>query len=293
MDYSDEDFYMLALSFVEGLTQYQKNSLLEKKGSAEAVFLDSYGETGTVSDIIRRQKEDCFKMAYAECELLVSKNIDISFVYDRLFPFRLRNCADSPLVLYHKGTLDANRKYALTVVGSRKSDEVGERYVRELLEYLSPYKNDLVLTCGFATGIDAAVLRYARQFDLYTVCLIPHGFGHCYETEIEKRICSASCVMTENHFKFGYGGRIYEQRNRIIVGMSDALVVAQAKDGNGAGLYVGKALDYNRETFAYCYPEESPEMEKCNRFIADDLAIPLYRTEDFFEKMVWPWTTGR
>jgi hypothetical protein len=65
--------------------------------------------------------------------------------------------------------------------------------------------------------------------------------------------------------------------------------VAQAKNGNGAGLYVGKALDYNRDCFAFIYPNENSQNEKCNLFVADDQAIGLNSAEDFFEKMIWPY----
>jgi hypothetical protein len=65
--------------------------------------------------------------------------------------------------------------------------------------------------------------------------------------------------------------------------------VAQAKNGNGAGLYVGKALDYNRDCFAFVYPNENTENEKCNLFVEQDQAIPLYSSKEFLDKMIWPW----
>ena len=288
MDYTDEEFYMLALSILEGLTPYQKLKILEEKGSAEAFFHD-LGKTELYPYLRRQQLQYVIKLADKECELMAKNNIYITFAKNNEFPFRLRNCPDYPLVLFHKGNFDANRRYALSIVGSRKADKKGERHVQELLENLAPYKENLVIVAGIAPGIDAMVLKHAHSLGFYTICVLPHGFGHKYESTVEKRIFSASCAISENRFHFGYGNRIYEQRNRIIVGMSDAVIVAQAKNGNGAGLYIGKALDYNRDSFAFVYPNENSQNEKCNLFVADDQAVGLNSAEDFFEKMIWPW----
>ena len=288
MDYTDEEFYMLALSLMDEFTAYQKIKMLEEKGSAEVVFLD-LGKTELYTHHRRQQIQNVIKNADMECELMAKNNIHAIFAKNIEFPFRLRNCPDYPLVLFHKGKLDANRRYALSIVGSRKADKKGERRVCEMLDYLTPYKDNMVIVAGVASGIDAMVLNHAQSLGFYTICVIPHGFGHRYDCNVEKRINSASCVVSENRFHFGYGDRNYEQRNRIIVGLSDAVVVAQAKDGNGAGLYVGKALDYNRDSFAFVYPNENSQNEKCNLFVADDQAIGLNSAEDFFEKMIWPY----
>lgn len=288
MDYTDEHFYMLALSLLEGLTQYQKIKLLEEKGSAEAIFLDSE-KTVEHSRVLSQKLQIAIKNADIECELMAKNNIDTTFANKIEFPFRLRHCPDYPLVLFHRGKLDANRRFAVSIVGTRKADKLAERRVRELLENLSPYKKDFIIVAGIAPGVDGMVLNLAQKFGFYTVCVLPHGFGHRYDFNVEKRINMASCVVTENPFKFGYGDRIYEQRNRIIVGMSDAVVVAQAKNGNGAGLYIGKAIDYNRDTFAFVYPNETPLNEKCNLFVEEDQAIALDSADDFLDKMVWPW----
>lgn len=288
MDYTDEEFYMLALSFMDEFTAYQKVKMLEEKGSAEAVFLD-LGKTELYPHLRRQHLQNVIKLADIECELIAKNNIDATFAQNNEFPFRLLNCPDYPLVVFHKGNLDANRRYAVSIVGSRKADKKGERHVQELLENLAPYKDNMVIVAGVASGIDAMVLNHAQSLGFYTICVIPHGFGHRYDCNVEKRINSASCVVSENRFHFGYGDRIYEQRNRIIVGLSDAVVVAQAKNGNGAGLYVGKALDYNRDSFAFVYPNENSQNEKCNLFVEQDQAIPLYSSEEFLDKMIWPW----
>lgn len=288
MDYTDEEFYMLALSFMDEFTAYQKVKMLEEKGSAEAVFLD-LGKTELYPHLRRQHLQNVIKLADIECELIARNNIDTIFAQNNEFPFRLRNCPDYPLVVFHKGNLDANRRYAVSIVGSRKADKIGERHVQEMLDNLAPYKENLVIVSGIAPGIDAMVLKHAQKLGFYTICVLPHGFGHKYESTVEKRIFSASCVISENRFKFGYGNRIYEQRNRIIVGMSDAVIVAQAKDGNGAGLYIGKAFDYNRDSFAFIYPNENSENEKCNLFVEQDQAIPLYSSDEFLDKMIWPW----
>ena len=288
MDYTDEEFYMLALSLMDEFTAYQKIKMLEEKGSAEAVFLD-LGKTEFYPHHRLQQIQNVIQNADMECELMAKNNIHAIFAKNIEFPFRLRNCPDYPLVLFHKGKLDANRRYALSIVGSRKADKKGERRVCEMLDYLTLYKDNMVIVAGVASGIDAMVLNHAQSLGFYTICVIPHGFGHRYDCNVEKRINSASCVVSENRFLFGYGDRIYEQRNRIIVGLSDAVVVAQAKNGNGAGLYVGKALDYNRDCFAFIYPNENSQNEKCNLFVEQDQAIPLYSSEEFLDKMIWPW----
>ncbi len=288
MDYTDEEFYMLALSVLDGLTPYQKLKILEEKGSAEAFFHDP-DKTELYPYFRRHQIQNVIKLADKECELMAKNNIYITFAKNNEFPFRLRNCPDYPLVLFHKGNFDANRRYALSIVGSRKADKMGERHVQELLEDLAPYKENLVIVAGIAPGIDTMVLKHAQTLGIYTICILPHGFGHKYESTVEKRIYSASCAISENRFHFGYGNRIYEQRNRIIVGMSDAVIVAQAKNGNGAGLYIGKALDYNRDSFAFVYPNENSQNEKCNLFVADDQAVGLNSADEFLDKMIWPW----
>lgn len=293
MDYTDEHFYMLALSLLEGLTPYHKIKLLEEKGSAEAIFQSPsiHLKEGKycISYLDKRSLQNAIKNADIECESMAKNDINSVFANENEFPFRLRYCPDYPLALFHRGELDANRRFAVSIVGTRKADILAERRVVELLESLSQYKKDFIIVAGIAPGVDGMVLNHAQKLGFYTACVLPHGFAHRYDFNVEKRINMASCVVTENPFKSGYGDRIYEQRNRIIVGMSDAVVVTQAKNGNGAGLYIGKAIDYNRDTFAFVYPGESPLNEKCNLFVEEAQAIALNSADDFLEKMIWPW----
>ena len=102
MDYTDEEFYMLALSLMDEFTAYQKVKMLEEKGSAEAVFLD-LGKTELYTHHRRQQIQNVIKHADMECELMAKNNLHAIFAKNIEFPFRLRNCPDYPLVLFHNG----------------------------------------------------------------------------------------------------------------------------------------------------------------------------------------------
>lgn len=78
MDYTDEEFYMLALSLMDEFTAYQKVKMLEEKGSAEAFFHDS-GKTEFYPHTRRQQIQNVIKNADMECELMAKNNIHAIF----------------------------------------------------------------------------------------------------------------------------------------------------------------------------------------------------------------------
>ena len=100
------------------------------------------------------------------------------FYLDADYPSRLKNCDDSPVMLYFKGNADLNAQKIIAIVGTRNATEYGKQVCEKLIEGFAAY--NITIVSGLAYGIDIAAHKMALKNNLPTVAVLAHGLDRIY-----------------------------------------------------------------------------------------------------------------
>ena len=182
-DEQEELYHQLALTFVPGIGYKTGRVLLERFGSATAIFKVPLKELKTIegiSEIKAKGFRDADLFNKAEQELAFIQKHDITPIYfGHNYPERLANCSDAPLLLFYKGNANLNAAKTVAIVGTRKNTDYGHRICEELIEGLQILDDVLVLS-GLALGIDAIAHKKCMALGLPTVGVLGHGLDRIY-----------------------------------------------------------------------------------------------------------------
>lgn len=168
------------------------------------------------------------------------------------YPQSLQNLSDKPLVLYVKGELP-QANYALAIVGSRRCTEYGVRAAACFAQAMT--REGIPIISGGAKGIDTAAHEACLQAGGTTVAVLGCGLDIVYPSENAKlfaRIAEHGALVTEYPPGVPPIAANFPARNRIIVGLSQAVLVAEAGKRSGAVITANIAADEGREV--YCVP---------------------------------------
>ncbi|MBQ2714598.1 MAG: DNA-processing protein DprA [Clostridia bacterium] len=202
-------------------------------------FYDALKE-GIEKDVVGRELIECDKLGITPVTY-VSEN----------YPDRLFNISAPPLVLFCRGRLELlSCDLSIGVVGSRKVSRYGvdtaEKFGRELAD------NGVVVVSGLARGIDTASHKGALSVEGDTIAVVATGLDTVYPPEnlsVFNEICEKGLVVTEYVTKTQAQPFRFPERNRIITGLSDGLLVVEAGKKSGALITLDCAIEEGRECF--------------------------------------------
>jgi DNA processing protein len=172
---------------------------------------------------------------------------------DSRFPARLRAIFDPPPALYARGAGDAEilGRRAVAVVGARSCSSYGAQVARMLGRELAAA--GLVVVSGLARGIDGEAHRGALEAAGVTVAVLGCGIDRDYpasNAQLSRRIEESGLVVSEYAAGVEPAPWRFPARNRIIAGLSEAVVVVEARERSGALITADFALEEGREVFA-------------------------------------------
>jgi DNA processing protein len=248
---------LLALHFIPGIGDYTLRQLISYSGSAEKVFKTPKGKLlkipgigAVTADSIRNGKS--FRRAEKEIKKAEQEDVELLFFTDKKYPSRLKSIADAPSLLYVKGQVDLENSKTVGIVGTRKATDYGKNCVEELIEGLKPHQT--LIVSGLAYGIDIQAHKQAVKHGLPTVGIMGSGIDVIYPAahkETAKKMLSNGGLITENPFGTNPDAHNFPARNRIIAGLSDALVVVEAAEKGGALITAEISNSYNKDVFAF------------------------------------------
>lgn len=196
--------------------------------------------------------------------------IHIIYIRDREYPSRLRECPDAPTVLFHKGCADLNPERAVAVVGTRKATEYGRSQCRRIIEYFAQLRPKPLIISGLAYGIDICAHLSAMDCGLDTVAVLPTGLDTIYPAAHRGhavRMLAHGGLVTD----FPMGSTplpvTFLRRNRIIAGMSDAVLLIESAARGGGMITASLAQSYSREVMALPGRITDRYSEGCNALI--------------------------
>ena len=291
---SQETFYRIALMKIPKVGAATAKNLVAHCGSAENVFRASLKELkniGKIGDTIAQNiiNQSVLKWAEREMSFIQQNNIKILFHTDKNFPKRLTHINDAPFLLFYKGEANLNVERVISIVGTRKPTPYGltmcERIVEGLLQY-----NPLILS-GLAYGIDAAAHRNSLHVGLSTVGILGNGMKRMYPSEhtnlAERMITEGGGVLSEYPSDQEPDREHFPMRNRIIAGMSDAMLVIETAKSGGSMISAKLANDYDRDLFALAGRANDKYSAGCNWLIKTQRAQLIENAEDIGYFMRW------
>jgi DNA processing protein len=167
------------------------------------------------------------------------------------FPQRLLEIPQPPKELFYRGTLPSKNLKLLTVVGSRKYTTYGKQVVDELIAGLAGYPIGIV--SGLALGIDSLAHEAALRAGLYTLAVPGSGVDDSVlypaaHKQLAHRILEADGgLMNEFAPTFKATKWSFPQRNRLVAGISHAVLLIEAGEKSGTLITARMTADYNRE----------------------------------------------
>ena len=169
------------------------------------------------------------------------------------FPRRLREISDPPKKLYLEGTLPSEEYKWLAVVGSRRYTPYGKEAVETLISGLAGYR--VVIVSGLALGIDALAHHAALRAKLPCIAVPGSGLNRSVlypstNRKLAEAILKAGgALLSEFEPNFRATAWGFLQRNRIMAGLSDAVLIVEAEQRSGSLVTSRLATEYNRDVF--------------------------------------------
>lgn len=195
------------------------------------------------------------------------------------YPQRLLSIPDRPNLLYIKGRIDrvkeltAMEQYAIAVVGARKLSDYGRRNAGYFAGKLA--KAGTVIVSGLAAGADSIAHQSALEAGGFTIAVLGCGINVCYPREnyqLFHEICKKGLVISEYGLDVEPLPYRFPHRNRIISGLSDGVLVVEAREKSGSLITADQALEQGKEVYAIpgkIYDENS---RGCNNLIKQGAA---------------------
>lgn len=280
-----KDAGFIALNYIPELGPASIRRLLSVFGSPEQIFKADLSALAGVEGISRKKAEavkgfNGFDRVEKDIERLKAEGVDILIHGRPGYPEALMNLPDAPPVLYSKGKLTAEDKFAVAVVGSRRPTHYGLNTAETISAELAAI--GITVISGLARGVDTAAHKGALKAGGRSVAVLGSGIDMPYPPEnkgLMDKIALSGAAVSE----FAPGtppyGQNFPRRNRIISGLSLGVLVAEATAKSGALITVKYALEQGREVFAIPGNINSSVSLGANELIKDGAKMVL-RAED-------------
>lgn len=285
--------YQIGLTMIPKVGGINGKKLISYCGDAESVFKEkkaSLIKIPGIGEALAKNINQGKVLSRAEKEIdFIEKNrIKALFFLDKAYPQRLKHCIDGPLMLYYKGNQDLNNSKTIAIVGSRRATEYGKEITAGIIEQLAD--QELLIISGLAYGIDTQAHKSAISNHLPTIAVLGHGLNHLYPSTNRKladKMILDGGLITEFISQARVEPEHFPQRNRIIAGMSDAVIVIEAAKKGGALITAEIANSYNRDVFAVPGKIGDKYSEGCNWLIKTHKAALLQSGADIKYIMGW------
>lgn len=252
----DDLFYWVWFSSLDIVAPLKKYKLIEMFGQPYEIWkltretLDKiFGNTceKSISQIVDR---DVRKKAHLLMEEIVRKKTKICTIYDEDFPEILKNMSDPPVLLYYYGCIN-DIQPCIGIVGSRKATAYGKNICFKMAAYLA--SKGLTIVSGLASGIDTYAHKGALSAKGKTIAVLGNGPDVIYPKEnvdLYYNIKKEGCIISEYPPGTKPTKYSFPQRNRIISGLCQSVVIVEAGFKSGSLITADFALEQGKEVYA-------------------------------------------
>jgi len=288
--------YTLALTYIPKIGPINQRKILALADS-KLLWNLSKKEQNEIfrgrKDIIQHlQSSECLDLAQKELDFCAKYKIDVLLHSSERYPEKLKNCVDSPLVLFKKGSHEFNQGLYIAVVGTRKMTAYGKKFIETLIHELSNHK--MTIVSGLAYGCDIEAHRASIQNQMPNIAVLAHGLNRISPSihKKEARELQQNGALVSEYSTFHNAEPMnFVVRNRIIAGISDAVIVVESDQKGGALATAQYAGAYNREVFALPGRTDDKYSLGCNHLIQSNQAYMIRKADDllhYFNLKVMP-----
>ena len=291
-DFSTELLSMWLAS--TGIQPDKMRLLLEQFGSPEAVAEGWQQQREPFLPLLNERELSLLKRRFDEIKnsgwdaRIRQFGIHAVTIVDEDYPERIKNIPAPPAILFYQGDLSALTGKCLAMVGSRRASYAGLQATEKIACDLS--HAGVRIVSGFAYGIDTSAHKGCLNGPSPTAAVLGCGLNFNYPAEnadLKKKVLDRGGVMISEFILDEKPlGPHFPVRNRIISGLSDAVVLMEAQIHSGSMTTVNHAAEQNRDVFVY---PGDPQSELCsaNHLLLREGAIYFTKAEDILEDMKW------
>jgi DNA processing protein len=289
-NYDPELLDALRLSLTRGLGPIAQIRLRNRFGSAGEIFQASREELMSVegigpklaSAIGRQRNSDQAVEELNSCEQL---GVDLLRLEDDNYPDGLREIPDPPQLLYVRGSLTDSDRLGIGIVGSRRCTLYGRQQAERFARDLS--MAGITVISGLARGIDACAHRGAMEANGRTLAVLGTGVGHIYPPEhgpLAEEVIAHGALISEACLRQAPVPGLFPQRNRIISGLSQGVLIVEAARNSGALHTARHALEQGRDVFVIPGRLDSAASEGCHDLVRDGAQL-VRHVDDILETL--------
>ena len=281
--------YWIGFNLIKGIGAVRMQTLINHFGDLELAWNAApieLARAGLGSKVIERilqarQNVDLEKL-WAKIE---SQGIKILTWEDETYPQRLKEIEQPPPVLYLRGGYLPEDLFAVAVVGTRRVTAYGRQITEELSGYLA--SNGITVISGLARGVDAIAHQTALKVGGRTIGVLGSGVDRIYPPEhraLAETMMQHGAILSDYAPGTPPDAANFPPRNRIVSGLSLAVVVVEAGETSGALITAEFAAEQGREVFAVPGSILAPQSKGTNKLIQNG-ALPLLSVNDLMQAL--------
>lgn len=248
--------FILALHSIDGLGPIRLKAVLgffkdpKLAWEAEEKELKNIGMPQVVIERLKDKRKNLDPHAYAQS--ISRAGIKWLTIYDETYPKLLKEIYDPPSVLFFKGDILPQDEKAIGIVGSRKMSGYGKVVTEQFTQGLA--QANFTIVSGLARGVDSQAHRTAIDYEGRTLAVLGGGLNSIFPPEntrlADKIAAGFGAVISEFPPDYPHLPGNFPARNRIISGLSLAVLVTEAAEDSGSLITARLALEQGREVFA-------------------------------------------
>ncbi len=273
--------------------------MIKYAGGAAALF-DTDKESlrlaaGVYSPYVHELNAHALERAEMELEQTEKAGAKFISIADRDYPAMLRECCgDPPLGLYVKGVSPADEIFAsrpaVAIVGTRDMSMYGKEWTKKIVECMARAGTKPLIISGLAYGIDITAHKTALEAGLPTAGVMATGIDTVYpyrHAGIAERIAETpgSALITDYPVGTVPLALHFLRRNRIIAGLSTAVILVESRLKGGGMMTARLAYSYNRDVYAVPGRLEDARSQGCNFLIREKTAETIFSPEDLVKEL--------
>ena len=280
---TDDSAYWIALHSAPGMGPAEFRRLVERFGTPENVLGQATEENladvpGLKADLARSvlAAEQRLEWAARTAEALQQRGVRILRPHDEGFPPALRQTEDGPALLYMLGSWQEADRQSVAIVGTTKPSDKGREIALEFGKRLA--RMGVTIVSGYAHGCDSAGHRGALNVGGRTIFVVPTGidlFEPRWGYPPLAVICKHGAVITERPPGAAWNGQAAIRRNRLIVGLSRAVLIVEARLRGGTMNTLSLAERLRRPRFVLKY-QDPPDSARGNQVALGRGATPIH-----------------
>ncbi len=270
----NDDIYWYWLNNISGIGRVRIRELLLHFNSPYGVYNSTYKELEK-TELLKEElignivsSRDNIELYIKDYNELNRKNIRFTYPGRHDYPTRLLRIPDYPYALYYKGRLPDDNRPSVSIIGARNCTQYGIAVATNLAQEFSDMGIQII--SGMALGIDTCAHKGAVQCNSDTYAVLGCGVDICYprsNIELYMDILENGGIISEYPVSTQPLSQLFPARNRIISGLSDAVVVVEARKKSGSLITVDQALEQGKDVFVVPGRIGDKLSEGCNDLI--------------------------